>query len=102
MTQTAYVYILASRKNGTLYTGVTNNLERRMYEHKNHLVQGFTDKYNVTRLVWFTHGEDMQAAIALEKKIKNRGRQWKIDLIEKTNPDWKDLAADSFGAGGSY
>lgn len=83
MTKTAYVYILASQKNGTLYTGVTNNLERRMYEHKAHLMQGFTDKYNVTRLVWFTHGKDMQAAIA---------------LIEKTNPHWKDLAADNFGA----
>ena len=101
MSQTAYVYILASRRNGTLYTGVTNNLERRMHEHKNHLVQGFTDKYKVTRLVWFTHGDDMQAAITLEKKIKNRSRQWKIDLIEKTNPDWKDLAADNFGAVGS-
>src|SRR5690554_7787391 len=94
MPKTAYVYILASQRNGTLYTGVTNNLERRIYEHKNHLLKGFTDKYNVTRLVWFTAGEDMQAAIALEKKIKNRGRQCKIDLIEKTNPDWKDLRSE--------
>lgn len=102
MPQASYVYILASQRNGTLYTGVTNNLERRIYEHKNHLGQGFTNKYNVTRLVWFTAGEDMQAAIALEKKIKNRGRQWKVNLIEQTNPDWKDLAADNFGAGGSF
>lgn len=102
MPQAAYVYILASQRNGTLYTGVTNNLERRIYEHKNHLGQGFTNKYNVTRLVWFTAGEDMQAAIAVEKKIKNRGRQWKVNLIEQTNPDWKDLAADNFGAGGSF
>ena len=72
-----------------------------MYEHKAHLVPGFTAKYNVTRLVWFTHGEDMHAAIALEKKIKNRSRQWKIDLIERTNPNWDDLAANAFGAGGS-
>ncbi|HEY6530041.1 MAG TPA: GIY-YIG nuclease family protein [Cellvibrionaceae bacterium] len=92
MSKTAFVYILASKKNGTLYTGVTNNLERRMYEHKYHLLEGFTDKYDVTRLVWFAQGEDIQAAISLEKKIKNRNRQWKIDLIEKTNPNWDDLA----------
>jgi|GEM_PF-106273 len=92
MSKKAFVYILASKKNGTLYTGVTNNLERRMYEHKHHLLEGFTDKYDVTRLVWFAQGEDIQAAISLEKKIKNRNRQWKIDLIEKTNPNWDDLA----------
>ncbi len=90
----AYVYILSSKKQGTLYTGVTSNLERRLYEHKNHLLEGFTSKYDVTRLVWFVQGEDITAAIALEKKIKNRSRQWKIDLIEKTNPNWDDLAAD--------
>lgn len=94
MTKPAYVYILASKKNGTLYTGVTSNLERRMYEHKNHLLDGFTDKYDVTRLVWFTQGEDIQAAITLEKKIKNRNRKWKIELIEATNPNWDDLAAN--------
>lgn len=97
MAKTACVYILASQKNGTLYTGVTNNLQRRMYEHKHHLSNGFTDKYCVTRLVWFTQGEDIQEAIALEKKIKNRNRQWKIALIEKTNPNWDDLAAHWFG-----
>jgi putative endonuclease len=95
----AYVYILASKKNGTLYTGVTNNLERRMYEHKHHLVDGFTKKYDVTRLVWFTQGEDIQAAITFEKKIKNRSRQWKIDLIEKTNPRWDDLATSWLDSG---
>ena len=94
MSKTAFVYILASKRNGTLYTGVTGNLERRLHEHKNHLLDGFTKKYDVTRLVWFTQGDDIQAAIVLEKKIKNRSRQWKIDLIEKNNPDWKDLAAD--------
>ena len=83
MSKSAYVYILASKKNGTLYTGVTNHLERCLYEHKHHLVEGFTSKYEVTRLVWFTQGEDIREAISLEKKIKNRGRQWKIDLIEK-------------------
>ena len=81
MTKNAYVYILASKKHGTLYTGVTTNLIRGIYEHKHHLLQGFTRKYNVTRLVWFEQGEDISAAIALEKKIKNRNRQWKIDLI---------------------
>jgi putative endonuclease len=92
MSKTAFVYMLASKKNGTLYTGVTSNLERRMYEHKHHLLDGFTDKYDVTRLVWFTQGEDIREAITLEKKIKNRNRQWKITLIEKTNPNWDDLA----------
>ena len=87
----AFVYILASRRHGTLYTGVTCDLERRMREHKNHLPGSFTGKYDVTRLVWFVQGEDISAAINLEKKIKNRGRKWKIDLIEKTNPDWRDL-----------
>ena len=99
MLKAACVYILASKKNGTLYTGVTNNLERRMYEHKHHLVDGFTKKYDVTRLVWFTQDEDIRAAIAFEKKIKNRSRQWKIDLIEKTNPNWDDLAASWLDAG---
>lgn len=92
MNKTAYVYILASRRNGTLYTGVTSNLERRMYQHRHHLLDGFTSRYGVTRLVWYVQGDDMGAAIALEKKIKNRGRGWKISLIEKTNPNWADLS----------
>jgi putative endonuclease len=94
MTKAAYVYILASKKHGTLYTGVTSHLERRIHEHKHHMLQGFTSKYDVTRLVWFVQGENIVSAIELEKKIKNRGRQWKINLIEKTNPDWDDLAAN--------
>lgn len=89
----AYVYILSNRKRGVLYTGVTSNLERRMYQHKNHLIPGFTDKYNATLLVWFVQGDDINQAISLEKKIKNRSRQWKIDLIEKSNPGWQDLSA---------
>lgn len=93
MPRSAFVYILASKKHGVLYTGVTSNLERRMYEHKQHLLQGFTKKYNVTRLVWFEQGDDISEAISLEKKIKNRNRQWKIRLIEKNNPNWDDLAA---------
>ena len=93
MAETAYVYILANKKRGTLYTGVTSNLEQRMYQHKHHLLEGFTSKYDVTHLVWYEQGEDITAAIDLEKKIKNRGRQWKIDLIERNNPNWDDLAA---------
>ncbi len=93
MTKAACVYILASKKNGTLYTGVTSNLERRMYEHKHHLLDGFTSRYDVTRLVWFVQGDDIVSAVELEKKIKNRKRQWKIHLIEKTNPNWDDLSA---------
>ncbi|MBW6511213.1 MAG: GIY-YIG nuclease family protein [Desulfuromonadaceae bacterium] len=99
MTKQAFVYILASKKNGTLYTGVTSNLEQRIYQHKHHLLEGFTSKYDVTRLVWFAHGDDIASAIRLEKKIKNRNRQWKIDLIEKSNPDWVDLAADWIDSG---
>ena len=90
----AFVYILASKKRGTLYTGVTSNLERRLYQHRNHFFKGFTSKYSVTRLVWFSQGDDIAGAIELEKKIKNRNRQWKIDLIERENPDWNDLAAN--------
>ena len=93
MPKIAYVYILASQKRGVLYTGVTSNLEQRLRQHRRHLVQGFTSRYEVTRLVWFMQGEDIVAAIALEKKIKNRGRQWKVDLIERENPGWEDLAA---------
>jgi putative endonuclease len=99
MSKTAYVYILASQRNGTLYTGVTSNLAQRMYQHKHHLLEGFTSKYEVIRLVWFVQGEDMLAAIELEKKIKNRGRQWKVNLIEKTNPHWSDLFAQWVSSG---
>jgi putative endonuclease len=96
MPKSAYVYILASKKQGTLYTGVTSNLERRIYQHKHHSIEGFTSRYGVTSLVWFTQGDSIEAAIVVEKKIKNRGRQWKIALIEKDNPGWIDLAADWF------
>ena len=92
MSGQAYVYILASKPRGVLYVGVTNDLQRRIYEHRHHLVDGFTCRYNVTCLVWFAAGEGMLEAIALEKKIKNRGRQWKIDLIERDNPNWDDLS----------
>ncbi|HVY12708.1 MAG TPA: GIY-YIG nuclease family protein [Alphaproteobacteria bacterium] len=86
-----FVYIMASRKNGTLYTGVTSNLFRRIFEHKNDLIQGFTKKYGVHRLVYYEVHETMEAAIHREKCIKEWQRQWKIDVIEKFNPTWKDL-----------
>lgn len=89
-----FVYILASGARGTLYIGVTSDLQRRMFEHKQHLVEGFTARYDVTKLVWFLEAESIRDAIEVEKKFKNRGRQWKIDLIEKSNPNWRDLSDD--------
>ena len=86
-----WVYIVAS-KTGTLYTGMTNNLDRRVIEHKQHLVPGFTAKYNCTRLVWFEEHSDVLAAIAREKQIKGWLRAKKIALIESLNPRWADLA----------
>ena len=85
------VYILASKRNGTLYIGVTSDLAKRVWEHKNHLVEGFTKKYGVDKLVYHeTHGT-VQSAIDREKKMKKWNRAWKIRLIEKDNPDWHDL-----------
>jgi putative endonuclease len=86
-----YVYLLASRKHGTLYIGVTNDLVCRVYEHKSKIVGGFTAEYAVTRLVWFEVHQDVTAAILREKQIKKWRRDWKIALIEHDNPDWLDL-----------
>ena len=86
-----YVYILSSRKKGTLYIGVTSDLLKRIYEHKNDLVEGFTKKYKVHNLVYFEMTESIESAIAQEKKLKKWNREWKIRLIEKSNPDWRDL-----------
>jgi putative endonuclease len=86
-----FVYIMTN-KSGTLYTGVTNNLERRIYEHKQHLVKGFTNKYNIDKLVYFEETNDIHAAISREKQIKGWLRQKKIALIESMNPGWKDLS----------
>jgi putative endonuclease len=94
MFKTYYIYILANKRNGTLYIGVTNDLERRVYEHKNHLVKGFTEKYNVNILVYFEQTNDIQEAIMREKKLKKWNRRWKIELIEKLNFEWKDLSED--------
>jgi len=90
-----YVYIMTN-KSGTLYTGVTNELVRRVYEHKNHLVKGFTDKYNITKLVYYETTNDVRSAIEREKQIKGWLRKKKIDLIESTNPEWRDLSEDWF------
>ena len=86
-----FVYIMTN-KSGTLYTGVTNNLERRIYEHKQHLVKGFTHKYKINKLVYFEETNDIHAAISREKQIKGWLRKKKIALIESINPGWKDLS----------
>ena len=88
------VYILASRRNGTLYVGVTSNIVQRVWQHKNDLVQGFTKRYGVHTLVWYESHETMNSAITREKAIKEWQRAWKIALIEKDNPVWRDLYED--------
>jgi putative endonuclease len=87
-----YVYILASKRNGTLYTGVTSNLTKRVHEHKNGYVEGFTKKYSAQILVYFELTEDVHSALAREKTLKKWRRAWKIALIEKENPEWEDLS----------
>ncbi len=94
--KTYSVYIMTN-KSGTLYTGVTNNLERRVLEHKRKLIPGFTAWYNLDRLAYFEDYNDIRAAIAREKQIKGWLRRKKIALIESTNPGWKDLSAGWFG-----
>ena len=88
------VYILASARNGTLYTGVTSNLPKRIWEHKNNVVEGFSNKYGVHILVWHEVHENMESAIQREKQIKKWNRQWKIRMIEEVNPHWRDLYPD--------
>ena len=85
---------MANWNNKVLYTGITNNLERRVYEHKNKLVKGFTAKYNINKLVYFDFTDDVTAAISREKQIKGWSRRNKNELIENTNPKWKDLSLD--------
>ena len=85
------VYILASKRNGTLYIGVTSNLQKRAWEHKNDLVEGFTKRYGVHRLVYYELHQDMVSAIRREKQMKKWNRAWKLELIERQNPGWKDL-----------
>ncbi|WP_354518657.1 GIY-YIG nuclease family protein [Lysobacter enzymogenes] len=88
------MYLLASAKRGTLYIGVSSNLIQRIWQHREHLNEGFTERYDVTRLVWYELHETMESAIAREKRLKKWKREWKIDLIEPTNPDWRDLWQD--------
>ena len=93
MLKTFLVYILASKRNGTLYIGLTNDLVRRAYEHKNKVHQGFTKAYDVRRLVYYEAFENIDAAIVREKQLKKWNRKWKLQLIEKHNPKWEDLCA---------
>ena len=88
------VYLLASRRNGTLYAGVTSNLLARIWQHRNEVVEGFTQHHHVHILVWYELHESMESAIVREKAIKAWKRTWKIELIEKSNPYWRDLYAD--------
>jgi putative endonuclease len=86
-----YVYLLASDRNGTLYIGVTNDIVRRVFEHKSKVVPGFTKRYAVDELVWFEIYDDPTSAITREKELKKWQREWKVELIEKQNPQWIDL-----------
>ena len=91
MNKNYFVYIMTNKNNTTLYTGVTNDLRRRVYEHKSKLAEGFTGKYNIIKLVYYEIYEDIHEAIAREKQIKGGSRVKKISLIEEMNPAWKDL-----------
>ncbi|MCP4470199.1 MAG: GIY-YIG nuclease family protein [Gammaproteobacteria bacterium] len=97
MNKTYYVYILASKRNGTLYTGVTSNLINRVYQHKSDLVEPFTKKYQVHRLIYFEQHLDIHEALRREKQIKTWQRKWKLNFIEKSNPDWNDLYPEITG-----
>jgi putative endonuclease len=98
----SYVYILASKTAGTLYTGVTSDLIKRVSEHKDGTIRGFTSRYKVTRLVWYEVHDDIEFAIRREKQIKEWQRAWKIQLIEKGNPDWRDLFNKIMGIRGQF
>ena len=89
-----FVYILSNWDDSVLYIGVTSNLTRRLYEHRNKLADGFTKQYNVHKLVYFEHTNDVYSAISREKQLKNWSRSKKISLIERMNPEWRDLSAD--------
>ena len=91
-----YVYMMANKHNNVLYIGVTNDLVRRVYEHKNRLVEGFTKKYNCHKLVWFDETNDVSVAITQEKRMKKWKRSYKENLINAMNPGWRDLSEDMF------
>jgi putative endonuclease len=86
-----YVYILSNKKHGTIYIGVTNNLVRRIHEHKEKIIKSFSQKYDLTKLVYYEVFDSIVDAIAREKNLKNWKREWKVELIEKMNPEWEDL-----------
>ncbi|MFC1946794.1 GIY-YIG nuclease family protein [Chloroflexota bacterium] len=102
MTQQYYIYIITNEHNTVLYTGVTNDLERRIYEHKNKLVKGFTSRYNTDKLVYYEICEDIENAILREKQIKGWLRKRKNCLIELINPEWKDLSEEIYWNGMSF
>jgi putative endonuclease len=89
-----FVYILASRRNGTLYVGMTDDLARRTWEHRNNVVPGFSRKYRVKSLVWYEVHDTREAAFQRERQIKKWNRAWKLELIEKSNAEWRDLGDD--------
>ena len=91
MDKNFYVYILANKRNGTLYIGITSELIKRIWQHKEKFADGFTKKYNVNKLVYFGQFRDPESAIKREKRLKKYKRKWKLNLIEKANPKWKDL-----------
>ncbi len=86
-----YIYILANKRNGTLYIGVTSNLVKRVYEHKNNIIEGYSKKYNIHKLVYYEITDDIESAIRREKQLKKWNRKWKINLIENSNHEWIDL-----------
>jgi len=86
-----YIYILTSKRNSVLYIGVTSNLIKRIYEHKNNIIEGFSKKYRIHKLVYYEIINDIESAIRREKQLKKWNRKWKLELIEKNNPEWKDL-----------
>jgi putative endonuclease len=89
-----YVYILASKRNGTLYTGMTDDLVRRVWQHREGLIPGFTKEYGVTSLVWYEQHESRESAFARERQMKKWNRAWKLRRIEEMNPDWRDLCSE--------
>ena len=97
MEKQAAVYLLASQRNGTLYIGVTSNLVKRIWEHRNNAVEGFTKRYGVHTLVYYEQHTTMEAAITREKQLKKWNRAWKLRLVEERNPDWRDLSPEIVG-----
>ncbi len=89
---TYYIYIMATKKHGVIYIGVTNDLKKRVFQHKKELIEGFTKRYHIHDLVYFEQTNDINCAIKREKQLKRWKREWKINLIEKINPEWKDLS----------